>query len=743
MNIKLSTQKTMLFTACAAGVLMMAGCSDSNNAVVPPSTNLYSLNASGGVGGSDGGSGGDADYLQVERYGVGDIVLTNKVDVLTSTTSRELEIPTTTVVDTSAFTPRDLTGLGDEGDVPMMVTADTTISVLTSGDAKPAAGTYYQVLNDDRIYVSDGTGTLPTGDDVVTGINIASGATLTLGLNRTTFTRVNLVNDMINHGVLTKIESSATVRGGLDINPSSYIATGNVNNQGTQDAQEGGYVDIDADYAVFNQGDINASGSDTTTAATSAGSADRIQLNGNMIENTGNLTATGGAATDGFGGDADYIGLYSQWGNTYSSGALDVHGGNGSAGGGDGGYIEVYSEETGDSGELKVSGTFSTFGGDSTGGSGGNADYVYLYAEGADISSSATINSYGGDTTDPTSNGGQGDYFEIYSEEDTFYNANDDTAVGDIRVTGNINTSGGDAVATGTGNGGDAGYVYVYQYPNSQPEIESSVKFMGYDGINISGGNGNTGGDGDGLQLYIYDENSDNSIDYARGSIYNDLAVDATGGDVVATDPAISASAGNGGYQYFETPYDQGASFPDSLMVVNTGNIDMSAGSGSINNTNNSNSRSGGVYMWGYNGVENTGNLTANGGNDVATDGGTDGYGGYADDIEMYSDRGAIANSGAITANGGDAEYDAGYGADIYQYGASVANSGDISANGGNATATLAGSTGGDGGWIELHSPSYANSTNSGAVSYTGGTGETAGDEGAFVVAGLCTGADC
>lgn len=752
MQTKLSTQKKLLITACAAGVLMMGGCSDGKNKTVAPpaSTNLYSINASGGIGGSDGGTGGDADFFQVEKYNFGDIVITNKVDVSESTPTKEYEEPVVSIIDYSAFTPRNLTGLGSAGAVPMMVTADTDLStVLTTGDAKPAAGTFYQVLGNSNIFVSDGSTitTVPTDDDVVTGINIASGATLTLGLNLTGPNRtvVNLVNDLVNHGVLTKAEDSATVRGDLFLNIASYIATGDINNQGTQDAQDGGRVYISANYSVFNQGNINSSGANSAAAATDAGDGDVIEFAAEIIENTGNLTAIGGSASDGAGGNAgSYIGLYANWGNAFTSGTLDIHGGTGTTGGGDGGYIEVYAESTGDMGEMKVSGTLSTYGGDASGGDAGNADYVYFYPEGADISSSATINAYGGSTTDAAGNGGDGGYYEIYSEgDDPFNNADDVVAPGDVRVTGNINTSGGNAVATGTGNGGNAGYVYTYSYSDDQPEIESIVKFMGYSGINVSGGNGNNGGDGDSFELYAYHEFSGSDVYFARSSVYNDLPIDATGGDVVATDPAVAASAGRGGSVNLETPYYQGALSPDSFMVVNSGNIDASAGSGSINNPNTSTSRGGSVYMWGYNGVENTGNLSTNGGSDVATDGGTDGFGGSARDVEMYSDRGAVDNSGNIAINGGNGEYQGGNSDGAYMYGASVINTGNISANGGNATATLAGSEGGNGGYIELHSPDYTQSSNSGTVSHTGGTGETAGDDGALVVAGLCTGGGC
>jgi hypothetical protein len=189
-----------------------------------------------------------------------------------------------------------------------------------------------------------------------------------------------------------------------------------------------------------------------------------------------------------------------------------------------------------------------------------------------------------------------------------------------------------------------------------------------------------------------------------------------------------------------ESDYDDyGHYYPNSAMrTFNNGDIDSSGGS-SLNSSGSSAS-GGSIFFWGYNRVENTGNVTSSGGSDIGADGGSDGYGSGAGDIAFYSNE-AVDNSGTLTLNGGDGEYSAGNAGSNYLYAAETFNTGNISGNGGNADDTLAGSSGGDGAWIELWGGRVTQNT--GTIVADGGTGTSPGSEGDIIVVPFCLQGDC
>jgi len=724
-------KKTGLSLICAS-ILAATGCSDDDNdtpdtgGTTPAVPGQFIINASGGLGGSDtGGLGGVAQDIEVYKYGKGDLIVSNEGEA------------------DASFTPS--TATGNTGDTPLVISANTSIVNLVVTDPRPTTvDAPYTIGTSNVIYLSPGSGNVagggdPADGDVVTGIEVTSGFTLTVALNQTTEAEISVDNDIINNGTITTEDISTTQTGNLRLIVASYIGSGAIDTSGTlsADEQDGGDIRIDSDYGIYNNSTLNTSGSDGDASNSAGNGGDVYLYAGTRLENTAAITTDGGDSVNtGFGGgDAGQVYLEGQWGDMHNNATISSTGGDGASFGGDGAYVWLYADSTGD---LINSGDVTTTGGNATEGTAGNGGEIEIEDDGGRLIFNADLTTTGGSTTDNASNGGSGGYIYFYNYDTSFYNANDDQPGGDMLISGTMNLKGGDAVSTGTGDGGSAGQFYVEQENDDQDDVEKVIHLLGYTDMIARGGDGYNAGQGEDYYLGHYESNNGET----EGNTENHANVDLRGGDSSAT-ALVGQQADDGGNVSIETPYYDGNSSPDdSHLAINTGDINTSGGNGSLNLTSNTTTRSGSVYIWGYNGASNSGDITQNGGNDVAADGDgtTSGYGGYANDVEIYADNGIASNSGAISVNGGDAEYDAGYSNGVYTYGQEATNSGNISANGGNADITVTGSRGGNAGWVELASPHNAVS-NTGTVTNTGGTGEaTTGNDGAVVVGDICTG---
>lgn len=725
--------RTALAVAIASAAL--AGCgSDSKEAASAPAAGAtidaaggMTVKLQGGIGGNGAGNyGGDGnDFELYKQAGTGPVKV-----LKTGAVNAAFEGKT--------FTP-------SFGAVKATVSATTDLSTSMLADCNaltvaPAAGTLYQVVNDSRLFKSNGVATPCEAAEVVTGLDVASGATLTLGTNWDTATRayVDLDADIRNSGKITVANASPTQRGHITLRPSSYIGSGKIETNGTAEGQNGGSIYVDADYAMINSGALNASGDDSTTMA--AGNAGYIDLRGDYYtQNKGSLTARGGNTTflGAAGGDADYIELNSDWGPVFNSGAIDGRGGAGATGG-DGADVEMYAYL----GKLFNSGKISAYGANSTVGNGGNGGYIGLESYGGELRNSGSVLAWGGDTTDPVGNGGNGNELYAYSDYASLYEY---TPAGDIYWSGQIDLSGGDAVATGTGNGGSAGDVYaeVYGY---WINAKSNLVFLGYSKVQTYGGEGNHGGDGGDYDLgneggYIYGNYQ--NINTAGGSVISQAAVVANGGNARATGIDPNGNGGRGGYLTLETDYYPTAQLtPSSVKASQTGNVNLAGGTGR-NQTSIYNNYGGSAWIWGYNGASFVGTFNADGGDDLGTETGAIGYGGYSGDFEVYSELGLTKVEGSININGGDGNYGGGYSDYVGVYGNTVSVASKIKANGGNADATEVGSQGGSGGYIELKATRPGSSTVTGSGAYAGGTGATKGDEGGYMRLISCAGAGC
>lgn len=717
-----SLLKKLVLPVSMIGLMAMSGCDSSDDSDSNGVAGIYSINTSGSRGGADGGSGSNANYVEISKFSNG-----------------ALKVLSTGSADAS-FTM--LNPSGNLGATPLTVSSDTTIDALAIGNTRPAAGTAYFIQNESRLYLSPGGGTIIGGGvaadgDIVTGIQIDSTATLTLALAFSSYAYLNLVNDIINQGTITTVDVGPGSRGALQLYASSYIADGSIDLAGNTAGQDGGW--LQTGFATFfNSGDINTSGANDD-ATNNAGDGGYINMNADYFgQNSGNFNSSGGTATTAgnSGGYANSISLYSDWGYLHNSGSLMALGGNGDfAGWGSDVTLTAYASA---SGELLNSGDINTSGGDAAVNNGGNAGTAQIYAYGGRLVNNAAITSRGGSTTDMASNGGSANIIGIYHQEGGFWNAN--TPAIETLISGNFDSRGGDAMAGGSGNAGYTDYIEMYQNNSSEPEVLTTMKLLGYTDFTLNGGDGNVAGNANTID--IYQDWSD--LNATSGDVLNEANITANGGNVSSGATTAPFQAGFGGSTNIETAAWSGSFIDSTKMAKNTGNFTANGGSGSVNLTNSWSTAGGNLFVYGYNGAENTGTIIASGGSDTGIDGGITGYGGSGANFEVASDNGTSRNSGDVTTNGGDGEYIAGNAGYLGVYGTDAINSGDFTANGGNADITLTDSRGGRGGWLELSSPT-GDASQSGTVSITGGSGEDSdyGKDGSTMIGGFCTGPTC
>lgn len=680
------------------------------------------LKMAGGLGGADGGTGGDGDYFETYLYSGGDIILGGGP-----------------AADTG-FTPTNLNSIPTElGENPLIVTSDLTLAYVAAFGSKPAAGTYY--LSGDggggyEIRLSDGDTAAFNAGEIVSGVEIARGATLTLSPNSGgTMAWISPDYDVIVKGTLATAELNATDVANLRVDANSVLVhrSGVITTAGVQAGQNSGYMDIYPDYSFINQGQVLSHGADNDAGDAGDGDSQYVYAD-YYFENTGTMDAHGGDSETGFGGDAGYIDVYANYGDCVSSGNVYAHGGFGELGGGDGDDVYFYAYSVGD---VKLSGTVTFYGGDAgagVGADGGDADYIEFYSYGGGIYSNATLKGWGGSTASADGDGGDGGYIDVYNYEGGHYETSPPMGV---NFAGSINMNGGNALATGTGDGGDADSFYVYVA--DEPTGRQDVAFH-FGKIDMNGGDGNYGGDGGDLYVYNNEEYS-SALDVYFPSGTNDIrwTTMMNGGDVVRTATG-NGYGGEGGQFYIESDYYEASATPEAGLVKVSGNIEMSGGE-SLNSTSTSDADADYGWLWGYNGVTFA-NITARGGNDRATDGGTDGYGGDGAYVEIYSELGDI-RGGRVDISAGNGEYQGGYADYFASEGHMMRYS--LVANGGNADPDLAGSTGGDVDDVYIWSQQGNPGVSGVSVTRKAGTGETAGDEDSYymILGSTCTGLDC
>jgi hypothetical protein len=473
-----------------------------------------------------------------------------------------------------------------------------------------------------------------------------------------------------------------------------------------------------ADGMVVVSGPVASSGGD----GENGGGAGEIEVDGEtFIFITADLMANGGVGSNGTGGDSYGFDIEGDQASIYISSSLMANGGDGLLGGGDGGDIDLDQDYPS---EVILGGAISADGGNAmsnTGNGGDGGDFEMNYVYNGPLVIGGMISLSGGAGADTAGYlGGDGGDLDIYMDYTGDYENGEYLPVNNMEIAADIDLSGGDG-----DTGGDGGDIDIDSYgDSSELAIEQvdlgKVRLLGFDTIDISGGDapGDAGGDAGDSDFYTEEWWALKPLESVP-SITNEVMWMAVGGASANS----GFTGGEGGYLDWDV---EGEFYMDSKLI-NTGDIDVSGGSGDYGGA------SGGILLSSYHEINNSGNVTANGG-----DGRTSGGEGAYEYIEFEGSM-DINNSGTITANGGEAtDGDGGDGGDFIQMyaGFKTTNTGAIFADGGAADLSTTSASGGDGGDIELNS-AYDPTSNSATLSVVGGDGGTPGDVGEITIDGV------
>lgn len=707
----------------------------------------YYMDASGGRGGSNGGRGGNGGCVDVfQPGGMGGL------KVVAPDQNGNFTKPDTTFTATSVAS-------ANLGANPLVISQNTTIPVVT---AEPAAGVAYMVISNDHVFISNGNGSV-ADESPVTGIEVKSNTTLTLGLNRGgldagVYANVILANDFHNQGTVTTLDASSR-RGGLQIIAADYIGdVGSVIDlSGTNNQAQAGGADIVTDFSI-----LSATAIKTASLAGKNGGDVRLEAQG-RIENRGDILASGGDNANGAGGNGGKVRLLATIGDLFNSGNITSKGGKGAQAGGDGGDVTVKTVQVG---VLKNSGKIVTSGGNTDAGQGGDAGDITLRDYGGGVrdgnmvmqvalANNGDLIATGGSTGGLNSSGGYGGDITISA----FYGhiTRAWQTVGHIELSGNINAAGGHAAAAGRGNGGDGGFIKI-ALDAKLHSLDQHLSLLGYREINVSGGDGNHGGDAGDVGMMTQFGNTAAQFLTPGGDVRNDAKIIAKGGSVLAEAVNTPAKGGTGGDVSLETEYYcgmfdvvfypiLGPSIPTMEYTVNKGAIDSSGGSSkglASSETNAGNA--GSVLLWGYNQVNNQGAIAANGSDDSSTSGGRGGNGG---NVSLLTELGDASNSSNINANGGYGRLRGGDAASLVtMVGPKLVDNGAavINVKGGNADVAASGSMGGKGGVINLYGiagPASVNASSQNVFGISGGAGQISGAGGGVAIGGVCNRGVC
>lgn len=556
---------------------MISACSRSSN---NGGGSNSMVNAVGGTGAN--GSGGEGGYFYVESDGAIKVLKSGSADA-------SFTMPAESSYN---FGLHGYTVSGNEE-----ILLDTAVPANYNG-------LYVSKDTQWRLYKADGTGSAgsPNLDYTVTGLRVPAGATLTINADNNYYAGsylgayLEFDNDIVIDGTLkTGTGYNYIYFYNADSYSNNIVVTGNVTTSGADE----GWVWFAAGKHFYNSGTIDASGGDNATGDGYKSYGIYIYAYTGSVYSRDTLKANGGNGGNGAGGDAYYIYLY-------------------------GGYNEDNSVDPINGGSVIVSGTIEAKGGNGTGGNGGSNGYSEFNTYGGDMKVNASFNISGGNATGTGHTGGApyGAWFYCYGE--------DYRDVGVCQISGVFNVSGGNG-----DTGGDGGYVGVSSQADDNAQgLAPDVEFLGFDDINVSGGDGTTQG-GNANSSYAYNlytyatYNDDLSVDLPAKAIISEANVTAKGGNASAS----GGIGGTGGYVGLATDYD--SQYRTTITTVTqSGTIDNSGGnataSGGIGGNSYKIFLGSGNYGWCWN-VTTTGNLISNGGNG-ALQGGNGGF------IDLTSD---------------------------------------------------------------------------------------------------------
>ena len=756
-------------TACGGGSSSSSDATDSPETPQAPVVDVtpdtptepdplptYALNMDGG----DGAEGGRGGNFYLYREGTGGAIRVSAEASIDPAAVSGVSIPEVAA---------------DSGSNPLVVSSDLTIDVSNS---EPAVGQVYYF--EGSLYIYDGAMTddevpqpdLGTEATVVTGINVAEGATLTFSSSSNTSLSIDFEDDVINSGTITTVNTEADSSFHLVISARVYEGSGDVIQPGsafnlyadlvinngtistkgpTDTSREGGsgYIGISGG-AISNNGSLISEGFDNPTGT--AGYGAPIQLSGFVISNSGSIDASTGVGANESSIGGGYVSIQGAYAIA-NTGSIDVSGEDGvadaDASGGAGGYIgmilapvniDVVASETEDEELNEIA-----------------QEIIALYGDDVApfILNIGSLNAEGGAGAG-TGDGGEGGSIGFAIEEDGGYFgpriAAEEIVIEEeaeeeiepappahVEITGQLSLNGGSAGVDGY-SGASGGSIYVYQ--TASVESTNDLHISGITEINMNGGNGTTNEGGEGGYLDIEtDAYFDGEEELEEGQTLNapnivfDTNINANGGNSTASEGSYVYGA-TGGYIDIEaySGSENGGNVDfNSAVEINSGSVD-----GTANNV--------GIYYT-YFDVEATndilvsGSINGRGGNVNITPAAesSDSYmGGYGAYIYLESEQGDVTLSSDIDVSGGNSPSDGGEGGGIYVETDSglIAITGSVTANGGDADITIEGSVGGDSGEIYLNSFLAFDTENLYTIptsfSLNGGAGAEAGEAGAI-----------
>ena len=769
-------QKLPFTASLLAAAITMTACSGGGNSsnsepqdlpkdpgVTDPAPALptYAVEMNGG----DGAEGGRGGNFYLYREGTGGAIRISAEASIDPATVTGVSIPEVTA---------------DSGSNPLVVSTDLTIDVNNS---EPAVGQVYYF--EGSLYIYDGAMTddevpkpeLGTEATVVTGINVAEGATLTFSSSSDISLEIDFEDDVINSGTITTANSEDDTTFHLTISARVYEGSGDV-------IQPGSAFNLYADL-VINNGTISTKGPTDTSREGGSGS---IAISGRAIANNGSLISEGfdnPTGTAGYGASIELAGFV-----VSNSGSIDAStgvGANESIIGG--GYVSLQGAYAiANTGSIDVSGEDGVAGVDASGGAGGyigmilapvNIDVVASETEDEELNEIAQeiIELYGDDVVPfilnigslnaeggagaGTGSGGpgggigfaveeNGGYFgpriaaeEIVIEEEAEEEI-EPAPPARIEITGQLALNGGSAGVDGY-SGASGGSIYVYQ--TASVESTNDLHISGITEINMNGGNGTTSKGGRGGQLGIQtDAYFESEEELEEGQTLNgpdivfNTNINANGGSTAASEGGEGSyiDAATGGYieiyAYSGSEIGGNVDF-NSAVEINSGSV---AGNASNVNINDDNAY---VEVDATNDIMVSGSINGRGGDVNITPAAesSDSYiGGYGAYIYLESEQGDVTLSSDIDVSGGNSPSDGGEGGGIYVETDSglIAITGSVTANGGDADITIEGSVGGDSGEIYLNSFLAFDTENLYTIptsfSLNGGAGAEAGEAGAI-----------
>ena len=498
------------------------------------------------------------------------------------------------------------------------------------------------------------------------------------------------------------------IEGTIDVSGGNGLGSGVGGNAGSQSNyySNGGVVLGAGQFIMTSDGKIIAKGGN----GAQGGNGGRVYvIAGNDIYNAGSIETSGGTGSISIGGHGGAIEFYSSLGSVYNSADLVAIGGDGNLSAGDGGNIYLYT----DAGALYNSGALTSSGGNSTSSDGGDGRYIELYANRGDLKTSGDLIANGGNGD---LSGGHGGYIDISKTVRDEVHA--DT---NIEISGNLSTNGGSGKMKA---GGNAGYVYISHRVHADRygklAIGGVVKLLGYDSIDVSGGNGGTNGENGGnvemrIDTYDYDGTFASPL-----YLVNEADITAKGGQSLNDEE--NGYRNYGGYVNFMMGnfdyYRESGLGTSQSYLNNSGNIDVSSADAVFYTGD-----AGSVEMQSVGNLQNSGSVTGIGG-DVN---GTDSYAGDGAYVGMWATNNAT-NSGNMVLSGGNGDGNVSQGGDgggfeIYAL-EKATSSGDIIVNGGNSNGKVDNTDGGYGAVWSAHGTSAYTPGSINVAAGTGGTGE-------------------